>query len=456
MSRLPRQGALLFCLLALAVAGTAMASPSPDNVCGACSDAFEDVTSEQGVPVEVTHSTATVFVHENGSATWVVTNRVNQSAADQLAESPAALHRVARAATTEGYGHPAGTRVPATSVTASVDGRNVSLRFRERGASERRLGLTVAGTLHRGSVMGGWDLNADRFTVVGPPGTTLVNKPNETIHADNADAPGVPDVDGRRVTWTGPATDWGSFIFQNVYLVYGPPDTSEYHADGAVAFATVPLWLENVKWYVLPPTAVYGVLLLGAVAAVRRAESGEPDRLAPLLAGLGLVGIVAAVLAQRVYEPAWYGGLATIYLVTGLVAWRRPDRLGSVRGALGVAGIAALGAGLVATAIEPAAWSHGSSARTVLEQTAYHLPVAVAPAFGLAVAGPPSARTARTFASGFGGAVFAFFLAALVRAPVATRPFGPLTLLIGAGAVVSVFAAVPLAVLAVRVRSGRE
>ncbi|SFR99262.1 hypothetical protein SAMN05216559_2179 [Halomicrobium zhouii] len=456
MKRVAGRTLVFLAVVALAVAGTAMASPSPDNVCGACGDVFEDVASEQGVPVEVTHSTATVYVHENGSATWVVTNRVNESAADQLAASPAALHRVARATTTEGYGHPAGTRVPRTSVTASVDGRNVTFQFRERDASESRLGLTVAGTLHRGSVMGGWLLNADRFTVVGPPGTELVNEPNETIHADDADAPGVPDVDGRRVTWTGPETDWGQFVSENVYLVYGPPDTSEYHADGAVALATAPLWLENVKWYVLPPTAIYGALLLGAVAAVRRAESGDSDRLAPLLAGLGLVGIVAAVLAQHLHEPAWYGGLAAIYLVTGLVAWRRPDRLVSVRDALGVAVVAALGAGVVATTIEPAAWTNGSSARTVLEQTAYHLPVAVAPAFGLAVAGPRSARTARAVAYGYLGSVFTFFLAAVVRVPVATRPFGPLILMIVAGAVVSVLATVPLAVLAVRVQSGRE
>ncbi|MCU4799980.1 hypothetical protein OB920_06310 [Halobacteria archaeon HArc-gm2] len=447
---------LVVAFFLVAVAGPAMASSGPDNVCGACGDAFEDAASEQGVPASVTHSTATVYVHENGSATWVVTNRVDQSAADQFTESPAALHRVARAAATEGYEPPVGTRVPRTSVTASVDDRNVTVRFRERDASESRLGLTVAGTLHKGGVRGGWLLNANRFTVVGPPGTELVNEPNETIHADTADAPGVPDVDGRRVTWTGPATDWGSFIFQNVYLVYGPPDTSEYHADGAVALATAPLWVENVKWYVLPPTAVYGVLLLGGVAVVRRAGSGDSGRLGGVVAGLGLVGILAAVLAQRVHEPAWYGGLATIYLVTALVDRRRPDRLESVRDALEVGVVAALGAGVVATAIEPTAWAHGSSARTVLEQTAYHLPVAVAPAFGLAVAGPRSTRTAWTVVPGFIGAVFAFFLAAVVRVPVATRPFGPLILLMGAGAVVSVLAAIPLAVLAVRVRSGRE
>jgi len=169
----------------------------PDNVCGACGDAFEDVASEQGVPVDVTHSTATVFIHENGSVTWVVINRVNQSAADQLAESPAALHRVAWAATTEGYGHPAGTRVPRTSVTASVDGRNVTLRFRERAASESRLGLTVAGTLHRGQRQGrlapqrrpvhrrrpagdgGWSTNRARLSMWATPRPFLTSTVGE-------------------------------------------------------------------------------------------------------------------------------------------------------------------------------------------------------------------------------------------------------------------------------------
>jgi len=258
------------------------------------------------------------------------------------------------------------------------------------------------------------------------------------------------------VTWTGPETDWGQFVSENVYLVYGPADTSEYHADAAVALATAPLWLENVKLFVLPPTAVYGVLLLGVVAATRRCRTGDPRRLAGIIAGLGLVGIVVAAVAQTSYEPGWYGGLAAIYLVTGTIALRRPDRLGSVRGALEVAVVAALGAGLVATAIEPVVWTDGGSAQAVLEQTAYHIPVAIAPAFGLTVAGPRSARTPRSVASGFCGAVFLFSLAATVRVPVATRPFGPLIVIVGVGAVVSALAAVPLAVLAVRVRSGDE
>jgi len=454
MSPVARQWVPLIALLLLSVVGTAIASPQPENVCGACSDAFEDVASEQGVPVNVTHSTATVSLHENGSATWVVTNRVNGSAADRFAESPAVLHRVARAAATEGYGLPDGRKVSSDSVAASVDGRTITLRFRERDASERRLGLAVARTLHRDGVMGGWLLNADRFTVVGPPGTVLVNEPNDGLDGDEPAA--VPDVDGRRVTWTGPATDWGSFINHDVYLVYGPPETTEQHVDAAVALATAPIWIENVKLFVLPPTAVYGVLLLGVAAVAHRAGPGERRRLGRGIAVLGLLGIVAAAIAQRQHQPAWFGGLGAVYLVTGVVARRRPALLSTIRGAVAVAAGAAVAAGLASLAIEPIWYLNAGLPLSVVEQAAYHLPVAVGPAFGLAVA-PGTTRRVRRIFGAFAGALVVFLAAGALLVPVASRPFGIIVVVTGGGALLSALLAVPLAVLAVGVsQRGRE
>lgn len=94
--------ALLATAVLLAAVSPVLASPQPDPVCGACGSAFEDAAEEDGLAVNVTNSTATVRVHANGSATWIVTNRLNDSAADRLGEHPALLDRIANRAVTTG------------------------------------------------------------------------------------------------------------------------------------------------------------------------------------------------------------------------------------------------------------------------------------------------------------------------------------------------------------------
>ena len=73
---------LLISVVALSVFGPSAAAPPPRPLCDACGDAFERTAEAHGVVLTVERSTATVAVHENGSATWVVRNR--------LADSPAA------------------------------------------------------------------------------------------------------------------------------------------------------------------------------------------------------------------------------------------------------------------------------------------------------------------------------------------------------------------------------
>ena len=67
--------------LVLPVVPVAAASPRPTPACALCGPAFADVADdcarERGLPesnVTVTHSRATVRVHENGTATWRVRN----------------------------------------------------------------------------------------------------------------------------------------------------------------------------------------------------------------------------------------------------------------------------------------------------------------------------------------------------------------------------------------------
>lgn len=451
MRRIALQGFLVITLfVTLTAAGTAIASPQPRPVCGTCGTSFERVAGDQGIPVNVTESTATVYAHENGSATWVVTNRL-----EQPAESPAALEDVSRTAATAGRGLPdANGEESITFVTTSVEGGNVTLRFREEGAFERRLGLTVVDALHSDGVRGGWILNADRFAIVGPSGTEVVNDPGETIGRDDPDSDGIPEVDGRRVTWHGSVTErYGSVFHEDLYVVFGPSETSERRVDGAVALATAPIWFGNVQSFVVPGLAVYGLLLVGVAAATSVAGRGGTNRFGGIVAGLGLVGVAVSFVAQFVDEPAWFGSLAAVYLVTGVVARRRPDQLRSIQGALRVAVLSVFAAALVIHGHSLLGGPAGWEAVRSLERAVYHLPIAIAPAFGLAVARTREHKSPWEAVGAFGGAASTFLLAGMVFVPVATRPHGLVIIATVGGAILAAALSLPLAVLAARVWS---
>ncbi|PSP83914.1 hypothetical protein BRC83_06580 [Halobacteriales archaeon QS_1_68_17] len=82
------------------------ASPQPRPICGACGTSFERVAADHGIALTVTRNTARVEVHANGSATWIVTNDVNESAAGRLTDDRELLERIARGAVTDTRGLP--------------------------------------------------------------------------------------------------------------------------------------------------------------------------------------------------------------------------------------------------------------------------------------------------------------------------------------------------------------
>lgn len=451
-----RRTALAFALLTacglLVAVPSTIASPQPDPVCGACGSSFEHAAEERGLAVNVPHSTATVRVHENGSATWIVTNRVNQSAADRFAEDAGLLDAVARGAATEGWGLPHvydGGEVRFQSV--AIDDRTIRIRFRDPDAGERRLGVLVVDYLHSEGIRGGWILNADRFTIVGPDGTVVVNDPRATIDDEYASPGEVPEIDGRNATWRGSTAERGSALHEDVYVVYGGPGTSQPHADAVVALSTAPIWIDNLAAFVLPALVVYGILLVGVAGASIWAvgTSFDPDRLAGLVAGLGLVGIVAAGLAEMMSEPSWFAGLAAIYLVTGGIALTRPATLHTTRGALAVAAASTLGVGIVLSSLALVDPSSGGSA-TVLRGMVFHLPLAIVPVLGLAAARDAAVDDLRSLALAFVGALVSFALAGAMFVPYDSRPWGLVLIFTVGGAVLAALLGLPLAILTVR------
>jgi len=453
--------AFLAVTLLFAAIPPALASPQPDPVCGACGPPFEGAADEEGLTVNVTNSTATVHVHANGSATWVVTNRVNNAAADRLRADSAMLDRIADRAATSGWGSPGGhVDDDAEFTSASINDQTVTIRYLDTKAGQRHAGVLVVDYLHSEGVGGGWMINADRFTIVGPPGTTVVNDPRAAIDREYAPANAVPIVDRRRVTWHGSTQDAYRAIFRDdVYVVFGDAGTPAWRVDAALALATAPIWIDNVQTFVFPAVVVYGVLLLGVAVATRRfaPADADPDPLAKGVTALGGIGVVAGLLAPAVGHPGWFAGVAAVYLVTGIAAVVRPAAFRSPRWTLGV-GIASLvgatavlgGSSLIEGSFGFAFGAYGNSFVSTLRGGIAHLPLTVAPAFGVALAagGPFGSRRAQLGA--FAGALVSLAIAGGVFVPIASRPFGLIIIFTIGAAVLAALFGLPLAVLAAR------
>lgn len=456
MSRTTRHLALLALLVFLVgVAAPALASPQPDRICGACGQSLETIAADRGLPLNVTRSTATVRVHENGSATWVVRNRLDPENASRLATRPDRVESLGRRAATDGWGLPhVYTEGTVTVQTARLDNRTLTIKFRDPDAGRRHLGILVVDYLHSDGVRGGWILNTDRFTIVGPPGTTVVNDPRAPFEEEYGNPENRPTVDNRTVTLRGATSEraYDAVIYEDVYIAYGQPATGEFHTDAALALATAPIWLDNVRTFVLPTVLVYALLLLGVAALVRKAQhsSVEPEHLALGVVGLGVLGLVVGLSSAVVDGPVWAAGVALPYLIAGSVAAVRPDIIRTYRGctAIAVASVLAIVGLTLGYGVTDAATD--SVLRGILYGSALSLPVAAAPLFGLAVARGADPESSRHNRRPIVGGTIPLLLAGMVYVPYDSRPWGVVLLLLLGGAVVAAVATVPLAALSAR------
>jgi len=427
------------------IAPPAAASTPPEPICGACGSSFETAASQEGVAVNVTHSTASVQIHPNGSATWQVTNRL-QNSTGNLSESPDTLTRIGQqAASSEGLPQ---TEEPVVFQSATIENQTVQLAFRDPDAGTRHFGLLVVDYLHSGGSSGGWILNVDRLSMSGPAETAVLNDPRSIINDEYATTDELPTVTENRLTWQRTATeDSEATISEEFYIVYGEPTTGSTRVEAAVTMASVPIWLANVESAVLPAVFVYGFLLLGVTAVARRAvktKRTDADLLSSLVAAVGLAFGVLAVLGS-----ASLIGVGVIYLVVGMIGRRKPHFFQSVRGTLAVAAVSTLAVGgvlLGAGSVDP---RFGNLAPTVAHAMVFHLPLAVAPAFGFGVTGSGGRPSRWATVTAFAGGSVAFLLAGAVFVPFDSRPWGLLLGTLGS----AVFAAtlgLPLAVLGAR------
>ncbi|WP_255150479.1 hypothetical protein [Halorarius halobius] len=424
-------------LVALPLVAPAVASPQPDAACDVCGQKFERGAEELGVSVNVTHSTADVYLDGGGAATWVVRNRLTPDSAARLRGNPERVDAVAAAAF-ETY--PEGPVENPTGLTATLSNRTVTIRYDHDAPTDRTAGVTLVEYFDTDGYDYWYVVNADRLTVVAPEGTRVTNDPAEAT------------VDGRNVTWRGGSEElWSgpSLTDGEARVVYADADASlpGVRTTAALWADVLPIYLDNIRTFLVPTALAFGLLAAGGLTVARYGGSRvDPETAGRAVAGLGVAATLAALVGGVVWEStnnaAALVGLTGLAVLLGGVAVVRPRWLRTARGAaltgaaaaLGCAGVATLGSWVTLAGPVPA------TAGGLVSWWTFLLPVALSPAAGLLVAqGRPVA--------GWGLLVAALVVAGAVFLPVATRPFGLLLFAMFAGAALAAVAATPLATL---------
>ncbi|WP_224332599.1 hypothetical protein [Haloprofundus halobius] len=406
----------LLCATLLAtslVAPVADARPPPRPLCDGCGDSFAETAADRGVDLSVEESTATVRVHENGSATWVVRNRV--------ADAEAATRLRANATLRETIADRAMWDTELLSTTVSEDGV-LTARYREPEFAERSAG----GTLRSGAFTESYGyrnldgLGADELVVVAPDGMRVGwTVPGSTVSED-----------GRRMTLTEfTDADEGDFV------TFVPEDSAfgAVLSPLAVTEKLGPVAALNLGVFVGLPTAFFATLVAGIAGAVSwlSTRSGHFERVENY-AGTGLltVGVLAAaypllsitVFRMGGFDAPMFGigvGLAAIGIGLSVGDVREHATFRTVL--VGAAVATCLAA---AAAIGGAALFDASGVTTALLSS---LPFVV-PAFALLPAGYAIGRGDRKL--GVATATLAFALPVLSWSPLTTPVAGMSLLLV--------------------------
>jgi hypothetical protein len=434
----------LLAVLAVLTAAGAVASPQPDPVCRACGSSFEQVADDRGYDVTVVNSTATVRVHENGSATWTATNRLAGGDADALAE-PDAAESVAHAAVNEGWGLPHVYEEGSLTVeSVAVEGRSVTVEFTDSDAGARRLGTLVVDYFHSDGVRGGWTLNVDEFALVGPPTATVPNDPAGSIDESYSSGDVTAAVDGGRLTLRGSLDGGrGPMFSEDLYVVYGDSGTADWRVTGATALSTAPIWLGNLGTFVLPTMFVFGgvmyIVAVGADALLSSGRAVSPRQVAAL-------GGLALAATQVVPNGRWLVGVAAVYLAAGGAGLVAPRLLRTDRGTA-VVGLASLVAAAGSYVALEALLGGVVALDSAVEIAVYHCPIVGGLFVGHALAAYRAGDRLRSLLFGAAVTLSGWFVAGAVSVPVASTPSMFVLPIMVAAAVVGPLVAAPLVAL---------
>lgn len=232
--------ALVVCS-ALAVVAPGSAAPPPRPLCDACGESFEETAKYHDVSVTVERSTATVSVARNGTARWVVRNRLADDAStERLRENATLRTEIAERAMWD-------VELLAANVSETV----LTLRYREPAFAEE----SVGGTLRSGEFTDAYGyrnlhgLGADRLVVVAPDGTVVGQSvPGATVSDD-----------GRRMVLTS--------FEKRGFVTFVPRESALGPLLSLLAVGTLVAPRVGTNLVVaLFPTALFG-LVVGAVGA---------------------------------------------------------------------------------------------------------------------------------------------------------------------------------------------
>ncbi|MBV0901729.1 hypothetical protein [Haloarcula salina] len=317
----------------LALAAPVGAAPPPRPLCDACGDQFATTAERHGVSLAVERSTATVAVHENGTATWVVRNHLAGDGA--RLRSNATLRRA--------IGDRAMWDVEFLNATVSRSGV-VTLRYREPDFAEPAIG----GTFRSGAFTETYGyrnidgLGADRLVVVAPPGTRVGRPlPDSTVSSD-----------GRQMHIT--SFDRGGIV------TFVPQESAVGPLLSLLAVVTMrgPAVLGNLLTNVAVPAAAFGVLVGavgGGLSTIRHRLATGARGAGCALAGIGLLVALAPLVAGGLsvlsssVAPLLGVGIAFVALGLGL-SRTGPEWVRSFPALVGVA-VGGLAVAVLATAV---------------------------------------------------------------------------------------------------------
>ncbi|SDX15800.1 hypothetical protein SAMN05443574_11634 [Haloarcula vallismortis] len=394
----------LLCLVCVLLLGTAMpagAAPPPRPLCDACGDSFESTADAHGVSVTVTQSNATVAVHTNGSATWVVHNRLSGS------------DGIARLRANESLRTAIADRAmwDTELLSANVSGDGVmTLRYREADFAEQSVGGTVrTGEFTEAHGYRNLDgLGADRLAVVAPDGMRVGQAiDGATVSADGQRMTLTELNDGRIVTFVPRETAIGPLLsLLAVGALLGP-----VMAVKALAFIMFPA----AAFTLLVGAAAGGVTRLDwDFKRVRNSAGIVFAGFGALATALSLLGAMGVLRLGGTAAPLFGGGTALFVCGIALSQRRIRERTSyrTVVGGAVIGAVIALGATIAAA---PMVVSDGSA-----------LPVSA-----LLILGPAFVLLPAGYAVGHGNrrlamktAAVGFVLAMLPALPVLPVPFG--------------------------------
>ncbi len=425
-----RRLALAFAVLGgVLVIGAALpvaASPAPLPACPPCDSGFERSATSHGLDTEVQHSSATVQVHQDGSARWTV--RViptNETVLERLAANDSLATSVAG----DSFGTRYGGGIDHELIDARVADGAFIIEYRTLNVVESGPFGTSVLTYFRDSP-GAYiytGLGADELTVVAPEGMTV--------------ARGFGEVSESRMQATrlSDARD-GPFV---VFAPEGSP-VPGLLGTLAVASALAGVIVRNLLMFVAVPASI----LVGGVAAIRRVVDAGTDRdptvLGSAVAGGGAVLLAGTVLSEEIATlglsgNAVIGGLiGAAALAVGTAVAASPARRQLTPRRLVVTGIALGALAVAATLTLPG----GSGLHQSLSLAVALVPAVVG--LGWADAAEPGDSRSKGYFAGIAVLIVGALLASAPVTALGGSLFVLLPALLSIAAVAFVVAAVPL------------